>query len=167
MPTVPTEQRIVSQGEGRVQPFMPGERFTWKTTGPANGGAIDFAELDLDPDVKVPEHIHHAHDELYYVLEGDYRFKVGDEIGDASRGTVVFIPRGTPHAWSNVGSTRGQVAVVFTPGGMSGFFRELEPLIPQMMVGIADMSKVDPAVLAEVEAIFERYRYQIVGPPLD
>ena len=49
---------------------------------------------------------------------------------------------------------------------MSGYFRELEPLIPDLMVGIADMSKVDPAVLAQAETIRSRYQYEIVGPPL-
>jgi len=131
---------------------MPGELFTWKTTGAANGGAMDFAELDLDAGVRVPEHIHHAHDELYYILEGSYRFKVGDDTGEATAGTFVFIPRGTPHAWSNTGSAPGRVVLAFTPGGMSDYFRELEPLIPDLMVGIADMSKVDPAVLAHVTA---------------
>ena len=36
-------KRIVPPGVGTPQPFMPGERFTWKTTGDENGGALDFA----------------------------------------------------------------------------------------------------------------------------
>jgi quercetin dioxygenase-like cupin family protein len=163
---VDSAQRIVPPGEGKAQPFMPGELFTWKTTGATNGGAVDFGELDLEAGVRVPEHIHHAHDELYYILEGSYRFKVGDETGEASAGTFVFIPRGTPHAWTNTGSTSGRVLLAFTPGGMSDYFQELEPLIPDLMVGIADLSKVDPAVLAQAEAIMRRYQYEIVGPPL-
>ena len=161
-----SHQRIVPPGEGTPQAFMPGELFTWKTTGSTSGDAIDFGELALEPKVRVPEHIHHAHDEAYYVLDGHYRFKVGDEIAEATAGTFVFIPRGTPHAWSNIGSGAGRVAVIFTPGGMAGYFRELEPLIPDLMVGVADMSKVDPAVLAQAETIMQRYRYELVGPPL-
>ncbi len=49
---------------------------------------------------------------------------------------------------------------------MSSFFEELEPLIPAMMVGMGDMSRVDPAVLARLEVISRRYQYEIVGPPL-
>ena len=49
---------------------------------------------------------------------------------------------------------------------MSGYFRELEPLIPDLMVGIAEMSKVDPVVLAQAGNIMSRYQYEIVGPPL-
>ncbi len=102
----------------------------------------------------------------YRLLEGSYRFKFGDEIADATAGTFVFIPRGTPHAWSNTGTGPGRVALAFTPGGMSDYFRELEPLLPDLMVGIADMSKVEPDVLAQAEATMSRYQYEIVGPPL-
>jgi len=154
--------RIVPPGEGRSQPFMPGELFTWKTT----GGAMDFGELSLAPQVGPPEHIHHGHDEAYYILEGSYRFKVGDEQAEALAGTFVFIPRGTPHAWANAGEGAGRMAVIFTPGGMAGYFEELEPLLPELMIGIADMTKVDPAVLAKAEAIMRRYQYELVGPPL-
>lgn len=158
--------RIVSPGEGSRQPFMPGEVFTWKTPA-ADGAAMDFGELSLGPDVRVPEHIHHGHDEAYYILEGAYRFKVGDELAEARTGTFVFIPRGTPHAWANIGAQPGRVAVMFAPGGMVGYFRELEPLLPDLMIGIPDMSKVDPDVLAKAQDIMQRYQYELVGPPLD
>ena len=161
-----SKNRIVAPGDGSELPFMPGELFTWKATGAATGGSMDFGELALDPGVRVPEHIHHDHDEAYYVLEGAYRFKVGDEVADASPGAFIFIPRGTAHAWINIGPDQGRLAVIFTPAGMAGYFEELQPLIPDLMVGIEDMSKVPPAVLAKAEAIFQRYRYELVGPPL-
>jgi quercetin dioxygenase-like cupin family protein len=161
-----SHRRIVPPGDGKSHQFRPGELFIWKTLGAANGGAMDFGEMSVEPGTKVPLHIHHGHDEAYYVLNSTFRFKVGDEIAEAPVGAFVFIPRGTPHAWTNIGSEAGRVTLIFTPGGMSGLFEELEPLIPEMMVGMNDMSKVDPAVLAKVEAISRKYQYEIVGPPL-
>lgn len=158
-----SQDRIVPPGKGRAQRFMPGELFTWKTT----GGTMDFGELSLAPSVGPPEHIHHGHDEAYYILEGTYRFKVGGELAEASEGTFVFIPRGTPHAWANVGEKTGRVTVIFTPGGMASYFEELEPLLPELMAGLGDLTKVDPAVLAKAEAIMQRYEYELVGPPLN
>ena len=96
--------------------------------------AVLQAKTDQPDRNGVPEHIHHANDELYYILEGRYRFKVGGVTDEASAGSFVFIPRGTPHAWSNIGATPGRVAVAFTPGGKSEYFRELEPLMPELMV---------------------------------
>lgn len=157
--------RIVSPGAGSQQPFMPGERFTWKTTGEANGGVLDFAELSLEADVGPPEHIHHGNDEACYILEGTYRFKVGDEIGEATVGAFVFIPRGTAHAWVDLGG-RGRAVVLFTPGTMSGYFTELAPLLPELMAGMPDMANVDPDVLATATTIMKRYQYELVGPPL-
>ncbi|GAC1410741.1 MAG: hypothetical protein NVSMB57_04800 [Actinomycetota bacterium] len=159
--------RIVQPGEGFTQHFQPGEVFTWKLTQQGSDSGMDFAELRLDAGVKVPEHIHHGNDEVYYILEGDYRFKVGDQISSAGPGSFVSIPRGTPHAWLNAGETIGRVAVIFTPGGMLGFFEELAPLLPDLMAGLTDMTKVDPDVLAKAQTIFDRYQYQIVGPPID
>jgi quercetin dioxygenase-like cupin family protein len=153
---VAANDRIVPPGEGVSRPFMPGEVFTWKTTGAATGGAMDFGELVLEPGVRVPEHIHHGNDEAYYILDGTYRFKVGDDVADASAGTFIFISRGTPHAWVNMSAYPGRVAVILTPAGM----------VPELMVGLTDMTKVDPAVLAKAEAIFQRYGYELVGPPL-
>ena len=158
--------RIVPPGAGRSHPLMPGEHFTWKTTADGNGGAMDVAELSLEVGVGPPEHIHHGHDEAYFILDGAYRFKVGDEVGEATTGSFVLIPRGTPHAWKNVGPDAGRVLLLFVPGGMAGFFDELRPLLPELMAGMPDMSTVDPAVLAEADAIMRRYQYELVGPPL-
>ena len=157
---------IVQPGDGKSHRFTPGELFTWKTLGEANGGAIDFGELSVEPAVGVPQHIHHGHNEAFYILSGTFRFKVGDEIAEASVGTFVFIPHGTAHAWTNIGRETGRVAIIFTPGGMSGFFEELEPLLADMVGAADDMSKLDPVVLGRVKTIFRRYEYELVGPPL-
>ena len=134
--------------------------------GAANGGAMDFGELSAEPAVGVPQHIHHGHDEAFYILNGTFRFKVGGDMAEATAGTFVFLPLGTAHAWTNIGREAGKVVLIFMPGGMSGFFEELEPFIHDLMVAMDDMPKVDPTVLARVETISRRYQYEMVGPPL-
>ena len=157
--------RIVPPEAGTPQSFMPGEHFLWKTAGADDGGTLDFAELSLEPNVGPPEHIHHANDEAYYILEGTYRFKVGDELAEASAGTFVFIPRGTPHAWVNVGGGVGRVAVLFTPAGMAGYFEELQPYLGELMAA-GEGTEVDSNTLAKAQQIMQRYHYELVGPPL-
>jgi quercetin dioxygenase-like cupin family protein len=159
-------RRIVSPGEGVTLPFMPRELLIWKATGETTGGALDCCELRLDPQVGPPEHIHHQHDETFLVLDGSVRFKVGEERVDASVGTFVFVPRGTPHAWKNIGSEQARLLIVFTPGGMRGYFEELQPLLPALMAGITDMTKVDATVMAQADAVMQRYQYELVGPPV-
>ena len=157
--------RLVGPGQGTAQPFQPGEDFTWKITGATSGGAIDFGELAVAPDVAVPRHIHHEHDESYYILDGTFRFEVGDDVADMPPGAFVFIPRGTPHAWSNASGGAGRVAVIFTPGGMSGYFEELAPYLPELMAGLPDMRTVDPSTLDQATNIMRRYHYELVEPP--
>jgi quercetin dioxygenase-like cupin family protein len=149
-------------GEGEKASFMPGETFIWKV----NNTAMDFAELVMEPRVKTPQHIHHAHDETYYVLGGSFRFWMAGREVAGSPGSFVFIPRGTPHTWVNDGTTPGRVILLLTPGGMRGYFDELRPLLPELMPGMDDPLRIDPGVMAKAQEIMHRYQYELVGPPL-
>lgn len=158
---------IVPPAEGEVLEFMPGEVFTWKSTAEHNGGGIDFGELTIAAGSAVPEHIHHGNDETYYILDGSFLFKVGEELAEGGPGTAIHIPRGVRHAWKNVAESPGRVTITFAPGGMTGYFKELAPLLPELMANMADMSKVAPDTMRQASEIMQRYGYEMTGPPLD
>ena len=46
------------------------------------------------PGAGAPRHIHHSCDELFYILEGESLFLVGERQGRAQPATLVFIPPG-------------------------------------------------------------------------
>jgi len=46
------------------------------------------------------KHVHRALDEFFYVVEGDFTFICGDSEHTAGPGSLVCIPRGTPHVFS-------------------------------------------------------------------
>jgi uncharacterized RmlC-like cupin family protein len=75
-------------------------------------------------------HTHAGEDESWYVLEGALRFRLGDEIADAPAGSFVFVPRGTPHCFQNVGAEQARIIVMFTPSGMERFFDRFATLPP-------------------------------------
>ncbi len=86
------------------------------------GGALEVIELD---GAKGPlPHIHRNHEECFYVIEGLFKFLLGTEEIEAPAGSVVFVPRGTRHAFR---PSQGARALVFSnPGGLlEGFLREL------------------------------------------
>jgi mannose-6-phosphate isomerase-like protein (cupin superfamily) len=63
-----------------------------------------------------PLHVHHRDDEAWYVVEGQLRFRLGDEIREAGPGEAVLAPKGTPHAYGN--ALRGELVrylLVMTP----------------------------------------------------
>ena len=65
-------------------------------------------------------------------------------------------PRGTPHAFLNIGETLGQCIITFTPGGTERFFEEFSPVI----------RREGPPDHAAITAIFRRHDWEVVGPPL-
>jgi quercetin dioxygenase-like cupin family protein len=145
---------VLPPGEGTALQVGPGEHFVWKATGATTAGALDLAQVTVEPQAGPPEHIHHQNDEAFYVLDGTFRFKVGDQMMMAPAGTFVFVPRGTAHTWQNAGDQPASLILLFTPGGMHGFFEELEPLM------------VEPLDMDGILVASEKYRVETIGPPL-
>jgi mannose-6-phosphate isomerase-like protein (cupin superfamily) len=87
------------------------------------GGAVTVFE-ENEP-VDTPLHVHEHEDELFYVLEGEHVFQVGEREHRVGPGELVFAPRGDPHSQRRVVPRKGRTLVLTSPGGLEGFFREL------------------------------------------
>ena len=74
-------------------------------------------------------HVHPHFDEMFYVVEGELAFRVGDDARVAGGGSVAFIPRGTPHTFANPGGDPARVLVPVTPGGFERYFEALAAAI--------------------------------------
>lgn len=90
----------------------------------ASGGAYTLFE-EVPPLADTPLHVHRDEDELFYVLEGEHVFRVGDDEHTVGPGGFVLAPRGVPHSQRRVVPGEGRELVLVTPGGLEGFFREL------------------------------------------
>lgn len=86
------------------------------------------------------EHFHRDLDEFFYVVEGDFTFRCGESKNAAGPGSLVCIPRGTPHVFS--AETEGKVLVLWSPGGLEQMFLELGRLSPGALT--------DPSVRGEI-----------------
>jgi mannose-6-phosphate isomerase-like protein (cupin superfamily) len=94
-----------------------------KASADTTGGA--FTIFEENEPVDTPLHVHENEDELFYVLEGEHVFRVGDQEFQAGPGGLVFAPRGVPHAQRRVVPRTGRILVLTSPAGFEGFFREL------------------------------------------
>ena len=94
-----------------------------KASADTTGGA--FTIFEENEPVDTPLHVHEHEDELFYVLQGEHVFRVGDQEFQAGPGGVVFAPRGVPHAQRRVAPRTGRVLVLTSPAGFESFFREL------------------------------------------
>lgn len=109
-------------GEGETVDNPLGADVVFKARGEHTDGTLIAFETVVAPGDGPPLHTHANEGESMYVLDGEMRFKLGDEIRAAPAGSFVFVPRGTPHTWQNVGDGPARMLIHFTPSGMERFF---------------------------------------------
>lgn len=116
----------VGPGEGRAVWVLGGQLLTYKITAEQTGGAYSLFEDTVPPKGGAPPHIHHREDESFYVVEGEFEFSRDGETIRAGAGSLVYVPRGSLHAFKNVGEGRGRLLMSQTPGGLhERFFEEV------------------------------------------
>src|SRR5260370_23978197 len=74
-------------------------RMTLKATSESTVGALSLVEALAASGTTPPWHVHHRDDEMFYILDGSFLFKCGDELFEGGSGTFVFLPRGIPHSF--------------------------------------------------------------------
>jgi quercetin dioxygenase-like cupin family protein len=149
----------ISSGEGRIHGHLKLKGVNeniidLKVSGKdTNGELAIFEQTSLSQGRGTPLHIHLSQDEVFYVIEGEYYFKVGSEKYRLGVGDSIFLPRNVPHAWSQV-SVSGKMTITFQPAGrMEEFFLTMAAL------------KNEPTS-EEIAKIFTDNEMQVVGPPL-
>jgi quercetin dioxygenase-like cupin family protein len=150
----PTAPIAIGPGEGETIEGPAGGPLTFKVRGEDTGGRLTALENVIAPGDGPPLHTHDAEDEAWYVLDGELRFRLGDEIAEAPTGTFVFVPRGTPHCFQCVGGKPARILVLFTPSGMERFFDRFAEL---------PGGPVDPGAF---RTIGSGVGMDVVGPPL-
>ena len=104
--------------------WIVADTMTLKATAESTGGALVLLENLTAPGGGPPPHVHTREDEFFYVLDGTFEIRIGDELHVVEPGGCAFVPRGTVHSFRNTAATPSRILVGFTPGGMDGFFRE-------------------------------------------
>ncbi len=146
------EPVVVGPGQGETIEGPVGGPLTFKVRGSETGGALTAFENVIPRGQGPPLHRHRSEDESWYVLAGDLRFRLANEVLDAPAGSFVFVPRGTPHCFCNVGQEPARILVMFNPSGMESFFDTF-----------AALPDLDPAAFARVGAPLGM---EVLGPPL-
>ncbi len=113
---------VVAPGEGSTIEGPAGGPLTFKARGEQTDGTLTVFENTIGPLDGPPLHVHANEDEAFYVLEGQLRFRLDAELKSAPAGSFVFVPRGTPHCFQNIGDRPARILVLFTPSGMEHFF---------------------------------------------
>jgi len=106
-------------------------------------------ECNFAPGFDVGAHLHSTHEEIFYVLEGEvemFAFEPrartseagswtnwesadGALVTRATPGTVMYVPRGCPHAFRNPGSAPMRFLLVATPAGHEHYQQAIADLL--------------------------------------
>ncbi len=100
-------------------------------------------------------HYHFEQDEWFYILEGEFLFKVGDETFTAKAGDSVFGPRMIPHAFAKTNEETARMLILFQPAGrMEAHFKAVSE------GGLAKLSE------EEKDKFRQANGFKVVGPAL-
>ena len=127
------------------------------------GGAYSLFETVTPPGAGAPPHLQHLEEELFFVLEGEYTFLVGEQQRVLHAGDQAFIPRETVHAYTNTGSQKARMLIMTTPGGIhEKFFAEAgewiaDPMNPSEPKG--------PPNIPHLLAVAPKYGVEILPLP--
>ena len=95
-----------------------GDQFTIKLATQQTQGEFTLLEVITPPGGGPPPHYHLNHDELFMLLEGRVSFFLQNRWTEFGPGGVVFVPRGSIHAFRNVGDVPARQLGLVTPSGL-------------------------------------------------
>ncbi len=143
---------IPAGGGKRYDADTPGRSFALKLLGHETGQSIMMFEETVPAGTGSVHHLHYESDEVAWVLDGEFTFRIGDEVTVGGPGTCAFFPRNVPHAWKNSGKTAGRALFLYTPAGAGGY---MEESFERADGGLSD---------AERNEMRARYRWKVLGP---
>jgi mannose-6-phosphate isomerase-like protein (cupin superfamily) len=148
-------------------PDATGDAFWWqgslmkiKARAADTGGALGLVEGLFYKGFGPPLHVHRREDEGMLVLEGEIRFRKGTDEFIAGPGTLVWVPREVPHAFT-VQSSLARALVFVTPGGFEQMFSDGGVPVGETTEPPAQRYDPDAA-----QALAEKFGFDVVGPQL-
>lgn len=112
-----------------------------------------------------PFHLHRTEDEIFHVLEGEFRVKVQDREQRAGPGAILLAPKGIPHTYRAESSEGGRFLTVTVRGDFERFVRAMGhpaqcPELPK------HAGAPPPEAIQALTTTAAQFGIEIVGPPL-
>jgi quercetin dioxygenase-like cupin family protein len=109
-----------------------------------------------------PLHRHEREDEVFHILEGEIRFRVGDQEILARAGDTLVGPKGVAHTF-RVESEEARFLTLATAGDFEAMMREVARPAGD---GLPPAAEPTPAEIQALAAAAARHRITILGPPM-
>ena len=135
--------------------LLEGDVFYTKVSTKDTEGDLYIFESTRDKKGGPPLHYHYEQDEWWYIMEGEFLFKVGEELFTAKAGDSVFGPRMIPHAFAKTSEGIGRLLMAFQPAG------KMEEHFKALSEGIYSKLSED-----EKHKFRQKNGFEVVGPAL-
>jgi quercetin dioxygenase-like cupin family protein len=149
----------VGAGAGRTGEDLRimGGRFELKVSARDSGGDLCIYDTFRHSKGGPALHRHHAQDEWFYVLRGEFIARIGEQTLTLGPGDSAFAPRKIPHAFAMTSEGEGQMLVLFQPAGsMEEFF-----------LGMSRFGKEIPKDQeTALKQLWLDHGMEVLGPPL-
>jgi quercetin dioxygenase-like cupin family protein len=146
--------------EGRALWHL-GALLNFKALGEETTGEFWALEGLADEHLQVPLHAHSREIEVWYVLEGQIRFTVGDQQQTLGPGSFAYIPRNIPHTFQILSGTARWFGFG-APAGLDQWFFETGQ--PAQALTLPPPPKAPPDVAAIIASL-KAYGTDTLGPP--
>jgi quercetin dioxygenase-like cupin family protein len=151
---------VITQQEAGDNLWFGGGLISFKVTSQQSGDTLILFEHAASRGKMTPLHLHADHDETFYVFEGEFLLHIDGVEHKAEPGAVIWIPRGTPHAFVVISELARSLWVVTPGGAMEEFYRQAGERAP-------DRTLPPPAIdIARLLAAGEKTgAMKVIGPP--
>lgn len=140
---------------GESLPLFDGDTFYCKVSTMDTDGDLYIFESTREKPGGPPLHYHYEQDEWWYILEGEFLFKIGDQTFTAKAGDSLFGPRMIPHAFAKMNEGTSRLLIAFQPAG------KMEEHFKAVSKGInSKLSK------EELHKFRQNNGFEVVGPAL-
>lgn len=96
--------------DSELQVLVPGKNYRRVL---AHDGNIMIVEVYFEDYFEAAEHTH-PHEQATYCVEGEFEFKVGEEVKIIKPGDTLYMPPNIPHC-CKVLTTKGKLVDIFSP----------------------------------------------------
>lgn len=141
-----------------------GALLNFKALGEETNGEFWALEGLADNHMAVPKHYHTREAEIWYVLDGQITFYLGDEVIEGGPGTFVYIPVGVPHTFQ-VRTSTARWFGIGTPAGLDQWFFETGQPAGALTLPPPPPGPPTPEQVQAIVASLQAYGTETVGPP--
>jgi quercetin dioxygenase-like cupin family protein len=113
-----------------------------------------------------PQHLHRAQDEIFHVLEGEFRIKVDNQEKRLKVGDLLLIPKGTPHTFRIESLEDGCWLTITVGVDYENFVRALARPAERLEIPSSGEDR-SPENLLTLTMTADQFGIDIVGPRLE